>query len=294
MATVITHPGQAHRDEFVAVSLLFAAGKATRCLRRDPEAHEITDTSTIIVDVGGVNDPGSRTYDHHTRGRQEDARCSITDAIEHELGLDPHTCRQVWKWLGFSELLDSRGPFAAAHEYGVDPSRMVDLISPVETAVLHWFEQASEVDISNPLGQLMEMIGRQLLDYLQKIVERLELLDHAVEQFETEEGVQVADVTWIHRDDNPVLGLEQWLEANAPETAVTITADDRGTGIALFRRGDDPRVDFARLAGEEGVVFAHKGGFVAKLATNRVDEAVAFIKKAIVEEENVEYTATTS
>ncbi len=84
-------------------------------------------------------------------------------------------------------------------------------------------------------------------------------------------GVPVVDATFVAGNDDPVLALEDHcraLEAVSTGTrgkvAVTVTRDDRGQGLCLFRRNDDPRVDFSRLEGHEGVVFAHKGGFVAK------------------------------
>lgn len=63
------------------------------------------------------------------------------------------------------------------------------------------------------------------------------------------------------------MGLEIFLK-DREDVAITITRDDRGDGYSLFRRNDRPRVDFSRIEGLEGVVFAHKGGFVAKVTAD--------------------------
>jgi hypothetical protein len=88
------------------------------------------------------------------------------------------------------------------------------------------------------------------------------------------------DVTEIDRDDNPTLGLEMFCDGREINPAVTITQDDRGDGLCLFRRNDDSRIDFSRINGKDGVVFAHTNGFVAKIKPSA--DCLDLIKQSIV------------
>lgn len=51
-------------------------------------------------------------------------------------------------------------------------------------------------------------------------------------------------------------------------------------GYGLLRIGDNPSIDFSKCAGMEGVKFAHKGGFILKTTTRKIDVR-PFIKAAL-------------
>ena len=152
-------------------------------------------------------------------------------------------------------------------------------MSPVETTVLRWFQSEASIDAHrkdaepgdynpgpNPLWDLMSRIGQEKLDYLSEVVERVNFLRENANWSVVEiGGLRFLDATCIDRTDNPTLGLEIYAQ-ELGEIAGTVTQDDRGDGVSLFRRKDHPRVDFSLLEGRGGVVFAHKGGFIAKLA----------------------------
>ena len=298
MSTIVTHPGSAHRDEFMACCLAIAAGKCGRIERRDSTDEDLNDPNVIVLDQGSRHEPALLNFDHHQFGRDADPACSITLILPY-LGIDVEKARSIWGWLEFSELLDSKGPFATAEKLGSTPDALFAGVSPVETTVLRWFEEVVWMeDDCAPLYALMHRIGKEKLDYLAVVVERHERLDREAivyrggylpRQGSWESGcdlpsrelpVDVIDATCIPRDENPVMGLEAWVGTRVEQTVVTITQDDRGEGLCLFRRNDDPRIDFSMLEGEGGVVFAHKGGFVAKLAAG-VDP-LPMIEKAVV------------
>ena len=54
--TIITHPGGAHKDDFLACSLLVARHEVP-ILRRDPSDEELADPSVAVVDVGHLHEP---------------------------------------------------------------------------------------------------------------------------------------------------------------------------------------------------------------------------------------------
>lgn len=288
MKTAITHPGAAHRDEFLALCLLIAAGRISRIERRDPTVDELENPDVYCIDVGLQHEPGKLNFDHHQFSRDAAPTCSITLVLQH-LGIDPNLARQIWGWLAFSESLDSKGPFATASSMGMTPDALFATVSPIETSVLRWFE--SEVIVSQyetfssfhgdalddgGLWRLMRMIGKEKLDYLNEVQARLTRLASETSQV-TIQGLNVLDATCVPRTENPTLALEIFCKGLSNTPAVTVTCDDRGEGVCLFRRNDHPRVDFSRLEGE--VLFAHKGGFVAK--THPGQNWVDLVHKAI-------------
>lgn len=80
----------------------------------------------------------------------------------------------------------------------------------------------------------------------------------------------VVDVLAIAKVDQPTLALEVWTKQQCKmqpdlDCPVTLTFDDRGEGLCMYRRNDDPRIDFSRVAGQPGVVFTHANGFIVKI-----------------------------
>ena len=53
---IVTHPGGAHKDDFLACSLL-AHLHGVPIERRDPTDEDLAKPSICVVDVGGVHDP---------------------------------------------------------------------------------------------------------------------------------------------------------------------------------------------------------------------------------------------
>ena len=275
MKTIVTHPGSAHRDEFLSCCLLIAAGEADCIERRDCTEADLENPEVIVLDQGGRHEPRLCNFDHHQFDRDADPACSITLILPY-LGIDVEQARQIWDWLEFSELLDSKGPFETAKRLGSNPDGLFAGISPVETTVLRWFGKMQDrgrilISYDPPYGfsglwEIMHRVGKEKLDYLKEVTERLDCLRENAKVVEVK-GLRFVDARGIDRDDNPTLGLEIYCQQMGDNRiAGTITQDDRGDGVSLFRRKDHPRVDFSRLEGMDGVVFAHKGGFVAKLA----------------------------
>jgi hypothetical protein len=80
-----------------------------------------------------------------------------------------------------------------------------------------------------------------------------------------------------------VVGIEEYRASREEDIAVSVLYDDRGEGLTLFRFDDDPRIDFSKLDGHERILFAHKGGFIAKtLKRVSQEEVVALVELAVV------------
>jgi len=52
---IVTHPGSAHKDDFLACSLL-AHLHGVPIHRREPTDQDLADATTCVVDVGGSHD----------------------------------------------------------------------------------------------------------------------------------------------------------------------------------------------------------------------------------------------
>jgi len=275
MKTIVTHPGQAHRDEFLGSCLLIAAGVVGRIERRNSTPADEANPDVIVLDQGMKHEPDRLNFDHHQMPLDAAPMCSITLILPY-LGIDVEQARQIWGWLQFSELLDSKGPYTTARVFDSNPAILFKGMSPVETTVLLWFQSEASIDAHrkdaeagdynpgpDPLWDLMSRIGREKLDYLGEVVERVAYLRENVVSNKIG-GLRFLDATCIDRDDNPTLGLDI-LASELGDIAGTVTQDDRGDGLTLLRQEDHPRLDFFRLEGRGGVEFAHRGGFVAKL-----------------------------
>ncbi|MBD36927.1 MAG: hypothetical protein CMI28_02470 [Opitutae bacterium] len=62
--TIITHPGGAHKDDFLACSVLLSNHPAS-IFRRDPTEQELEDPEVAVVDIGHQHDPELNNFDHH-------------------------------------------------------------------------------------------------------------------------------------------------------------------------------------------------------------------------------------
>ena len=72
MSKIITHPGAAHRDDFLSISLVLAKDPTVTIIeRREPNLSEINDLNIWVLDVGRVLDPQVKAYDHHQRDWNE-------------------------------------------------------------------------------------------------------------------------------------------------------------------------------------------------------------------------------
>ncbi len=297
--SILTHSGAAHFDEFAACAVLLAHKPGLKIERGNMTDRKLADGRIIVVDMGGVHSPDHGQFDHHQFPRDHEPTCALTLVLE-ALGL-LDAARKFWPWLRFKEVLDSKGPSGAAREAyeffatqsddeeyflrGMNAKSLArawdqvlaPTMSPVEDAVIRMFRDSNHIRPDGFVHGLMEAIGNDWVTGLKGQSERYDKLKYCVAA-KSVAGVEVATVH-VMAADRPTLALEKWLRDFRPDVAVTVTYDDRGPGLCLFRRDDPPRVDFSRLEGDRRVTFAHKSGFVAKtvagLTTKDVEELVA-------------------
>lgn len=274
--SIITHPGAAHRDEFLACAILVYTYPDCPVFRRDAEAQDLLNPATMVVDQGRVFDPFNSNLDHHQFPRDAEACCSLTLVLK-VLGLE-ELAREIWIWLEPTEVLDSKGPNVLADRLGTTADTVKKLISPVEGFLIRRFEKETAIMPGSLTHELLRELGEYLLEGLTKIRDRMDRLDREARFFQVK-SKQVIDLRAISRTEQPTLGVETWCKKRQHDPAVSVSQDDRGEGLALYRRNDAPGVDFSRLEKEPQVHFAHPQGFIAKTVAGA--DPVPLLEKAI-------------
>ncbi len=283
MRAILTHPGSAHKDDFLACCLLVAR-YGLPVWRRDPEAEELGDPQILVVDVGGEHDPERGNFDHHQFPAEHDPVCSLSLVLRH-FGLY-EDAKAYCEWLEPAEWFDSRGPFATADWLGVDRSLVNRLSSPLDITLLRRFAQRQELGPGDPVWEVMRMVGEDLFMYLRTLRERIDHIAANARILEVGGGVEAIKVLYLPRTesmpDDPSSGMGRYIERVGERIDGLIYPDRRGRGFGLSRHEDSERLDFTRIADEADVHFAHVRGFVAKTSATELGRLVELVAQARV------------
>ncbi|BCX47103.1 hypothetical protein HAHE_10110 [Haloferula helveola] len=260
---ILTHPGGAHKDEFLACCVLASVHRC-EIVRREPNDADLADPEVAVIDVGGEHERERSNFDHHQFPADHDPVCALS-LVLMDLGVY-EDARRFCDWLETSERLDVTGPRGTAAWLGVEPEVMAKLNSPIDITLLRRFASVSEVSPGEPLYEVMCWIGGDLLEYLRSLRERLEFIAQHAEVWEVGELKVLFMPRTEPLPDEPSAGLGRHLEAIGLEETVSglVYPDRRGSGYGLSRFRDDLRFDFTRIEKEDDVHFAHARGFVAK------------------------------
>jgi len=276
-STILTHPGSAHKDEFLACCVLLAT---TPCpiLRREPTEADLADPAIAVVDVGHRHEPALNNFDHHQLPADAAPTCALSLVLQH-LGLYADA-RAFCEWLEPAEWFDCRGPNVTAKWLGVERDIVGKMQSPIDGTLLRRFAAAKQLSSGDPLWQIMHFVGTDLLDYVRNLRTRLTFIaQHA--QVWTLDGLtlsaesnQTPSVVFLPRTEplpeDPSAGLDRYVQEQGLDDRVVavIAPDRRSTGYGLSRHRDHPRLDFTRIKAEPDVHFSHQRGFVAKTSAS--------------------------
>ena len=283
---ILTHPGGAHKDEFIACAILIATFPAP-IVRREPTEADLTNPATVVLDVGHRHEPALNNFDHHQLSRDHTPTCSISLILQ---ALDLYAdAREFCDWLEPAEWFDCRGPNDTARWLGVERDTLNKLHSPIDGTLLRQFAKSSRLEIGSVLWQVMRLVGEDLLSYLRELRTRLDAIARQVELWPLHPSAPDGPaLLFIARTDpleeDPSSGLDRYItRAGLVDRVVaTITPDRRSAGYGLSRFRDHPSLDFTRVAGEPDVHFTHKGGFVAKTTATSPDRLRALVHQALL------------
>ncbi len=282
---ILTHPGGAHKDDFLACSLLVAKHGA-KIVRRDPSEEELDDPRIAVVDIGGRHEPSQLDFDHHQFPRDHEPTCSLSLVLQHLEIYDD--ARRFCDWLEPAEWFDARGAGETAKWMGVERRVMNQLVSPMDVTLLRRFALESELNPGDLLWEMMRMIGEDLLGFIQSLRERLNFIGEHSERWTLEGPHGPFEALFLRRTDplpmEPSMGIERYVEQIGmdSEMVALVYPDRRGSGYGLSRYRDHQGVNFTQIEPEEDVHFAHARGFVAKSSATAAGRLQELLKLAQV------------
>jgi len=201
---IITHPGGAHKDDFLACSLMVSV-HGVPIVRRDPSEQELDDPSVCIIDVGGRHEPEKNNFDHHQFPRDHTPTCALSLILQH-LGMY-EDAQMFCDWLEPAEWFDCRGPQKTAEWLGVPREVVGKLNSPIDISMLRRFAKLtpdSELHAGDPIYELMCYIGGDLLEYLKSVRSKLDSISAHVERWEVTSGGECFDVLFLPRTESAI------------------------------------------------------------------------------------------
>ena len=283
ISLILTHPGGAHKDEFLACSVLLSLHPVP-IVRREPTAEDLADSRTCVIDVGHAHDPALNNFDHHQLPKDHPPTCSLSLVLQHlELYDD---AKQFCDWLESAEWFDCRGAVSTAKWLGVSADVLPKLISPIDLTLLRRFALTKRLDPGEPLWEMMRMVGEDLINYVKTLRARIDFIARHAQTWTVDLAGAPAKILFLPRTeplpDEPSFGLEAFIEDRglAAEIVGLVYPDRRSTGYGLSRFQDNLRLDFARIATEPDVHFAHARGFVAKTSAHDPARLQALVAQA--------------
>ena len=268
IASIVTHSGGAHKDDFLACCVLLSQA-AVSIERRDPTEAELNDGNIAVVDIGHEHSATLNNFDHHQFPREQVPTCALSLVLQ-KFGLY-EDAREFCDWLEVAEWFDCRGPVNTAEWLGVDRDALAKLNSPIDVTVLRRFASKSEHRPGEPIWELMKMIGEDLVEYITSLRERLDFVAKRAEVWEFGDFKALFMPRTDPLPDEPSAGLGRYIEQQGlgSEVLAMVYPDRRGEGYGMRRFNDDKRMDFTQLKDEPDVHFTHAQGFIAKTSANK-------------------------
>jgi len=271
--TIITHPGGAHKDDFLACSVLLS-NHPVSIFRRDPTEQELENPEVAVVDIGHQHDPELNNFDHHQWPRDHEPTCALSLVLQKfEIYEDT---KEFCSWLETTEWFDCRGPHDTAEWLGVDREAMAKLNSPLDVTMFQAFAKQKEHHPGEPVWEVMKMMGTDLVQYVTGLRGRINQVAKIEEFWDLGQGEDMMKVAFVPRTEPEVeeasgglawrikeLGLEE-------EVVAMVYPDSRGGGYGMRRYDDNLALDFSQLSEQPDVHFTHNRGFIAKTSSSEV------------------------
>jgi len=261
---IVTHNGNAHFDEFLALSLIIAVYKDVHFYieRREPSEEELNNPEVWVVDIGGRLQPEKHNFDHH-----QDLSIPASFVIVAEYLNVQHYLDHA-PWWQFKDEIDRRGGFKMAEKFGLDS--LDELASPLESFYLKMFAQ-SPISVY----QQMKFFGRHLIQQGKRLEQQVAFWKSCQQKIIKDKAVLIGFT-------EETGGSLQFCDTLPEPPAIRITYDGRGDGWAMSTIKDADGVNFAILENHPLIKFAHKNGFLAKTKERiPIEEVYKLVEMAI-------------
>jgi len=281
--TIVTHPGGAHKDDFLACCILLTEAPVV-IQRRDPTDTDLENAQIAVVDIGHQHTPELSNFDHHQLPRDHVPTCALSLVLQ-KLGLY-EDAREFCSWLEVAEWFDCRGPNDTAEWLGMDRDTLGKLNSPLDITILRRFASETEHKPGEPIWEIMRMIGQDTVDYITNLRTRLDFVaEHAEVWTVVADGTEFKALFMPRTEpmpDEASAGLGYHVEKLGLENEILalVYPDSRGTGYGMRRFNDDQRMEFTQIESEPDVHFAHARGFIAKTSSADVVRLQALVQLA--------------
>lgn len=281
--TLVTHPGGAHKDDFLACAVLLTRHPVV-IERRDPTEADLANPDVYVIDIGGDHSESLHNFDHHQFPRETVPTCALSLVLKH-LGLY-EDAREFCDWLEVAEWFDCRGPADTAAWLGVEREALGKLNSPIDLTVLRRFASQTIHLPGEPIWELMRMIGSDLVGYITSLRDRLNFVEQHSEIWDLETANGSFKALYMPRTaplpTEPSAGLGRYAIGLGDDIEILalVYPDSRGEGFGMRRFNDSPLLDFSDLEAETDVHFAHARGFIAKTSTTDAARLQTLLKSA--------------
>lgn len=287
---IITHSGNAHRDDLYSVAIALAKFGFIPVFRREPTFDELEDPEVLVLDVGMRYEPEKMNFDHHQFPRDAlESECALSLFLRH---LDIENWFVLQPWYRTLVTADAKGPFVAARKLGLEKIPL-ELLNPIEGDLLEIFQSQSIFDWKGEVGPheavhntyndpfIVELraIGSRLCANARKFYDAYQTASMLIDV------IQLNGLNGFVQKDrvNPraVAALREHEYGN--EIAFSIAKSDReNEGWVLYRYDNHPRIDFNYLNRNEKLLYIHKNGFLAKTFPSvSLEETIELMKLAI-------------
>jgi hypothetical protein len=252
---IVTHPGSAHKDEFLAICLASHMTGCTQIERRVVTDADLSDPSVMVIDIGRQYNPALNNFDHH-----HDASLNSSYAlVARHLGLEK-ALKLSDKAYDTVDIEDREGPVKSAGRFGLSVAEYNALSDPIGVAMLSSFSDYQQVP--KEMAVVMQTMGKNMVARAQEYQPDYERLQ-ADMQIKEVDSVRY----YVDTQDKSV-AREDF--AREHDVAIIVSPNSRDGGWKFKRIDDHPRVDFRNAKSLEELdpakspkSFIHANGFLA-------------------------------
>jgi hypothetical protein len=265
---VVVHPGRAHMDDFICVSIALALlYQGCPVYRREPTTVELDDPYVLVFDVGDRWEPEKLNFDHH---QWQNGPFALALFLRY-LGLED--LFRTLPWFSWFEAIDTLGLLEAKKKFNFTE---VPPPAPLEGFLLAEFSRVNTLGPS-ALRDMMLRFGENILYRTQNAVRNLDRVRPRIQTLllDGETILFIPDL-----DKNEIALLNAIQREEFPEAIISIVPDIRGSGWCFHRFTD--RINFFAIAKDPKVRFVHSTGFVGSTVEKiPIEEVLELIRITI-------------